>query len=221
MDKENDEVKFSIEGNPGQNNTFVHIGRAIHVNNNPQKVESTIIISADGEEWNEAALREAGVDVPEKKSVEVKDSKKVSNMDYRQMLEEGIIDKSRLQRDIMKYVDAICDYVKDDKNDLFLKLWKRILEHRAFAIELYDPGKQDSKYNRDLVGNIMHYLNEKGFYKAPYNQSEMTRAVALKIYGTDNKGADDPARRGLRGDLEKRFSKVVDEILEELKEKKQ
>ena len=217
MDEEKDEVTFNVNGNPGQGNTFINmkIGKAVNVNPNATKVENTFILDSSGE-LARTAMKEAGVDSPTEKPA----GKKVSGMDYREMLEAGVIDKARLQRDIMKYVDAICEYVKDEKYKLFLELWKRILEHRAFAMELYIPGKQDSKYNRDLIGNIMHYLDGKGFYKAPYNQSEMTRAVA-KLNGTDNKGADDPARRGLRGELETRFSKVIDEILEELKEKKQ
>lgn len=223
MDKEKDEVKFSVEGNPGQNNTFVHIGKAIHVNNNPGTVQTTVIIGSEGDEWKEAALREAGIDMPDKKTAEKPDGINVTNMTYRQLLEEGIIDISKLQREIMKYVEAIRVYVKDDKDKLYLKLWGRIMEHKAFAVDLYDRGKQDSKFNRNLVGNIIHYLDSKGFYKKPYSQSEMTRAfadvTAREDKDAENKGADDPARKGLREDPILKYTKAIDEILEELEGK--
>lgn len=213
MDKDIDEAKFTIEGDPGQNNTFIHIGKAINVNPNATKVENTFYMGTDSE-LRQTALKEAGLD----NNAEKPDGIRLINKSIRELLELGIIDKGRLQKEIMKYVDAIRPYVKDDKDKLYLRLWARIMEHRAFAIELYDPGKQESKYNRDLVGNIMHYLNDLGFYKEAYNQSEMTRAVA-RLNGADNKGSDDPARKGLRGDLDEKYSKVIDEILKELESK--
>lgn len=223
MDNEKDEVKFSFDGNPGHNNTFVHIAKAIHVNTNPGTVQTTVIIGSEGEEWRDAALREAGIDVPEKKTEERPDEIRVTNMSYRQLLEEGVIDISKLQREIMKYVEAIRQFVKDDKDKLYLQLWGRILEHRAFSIDLYDRGKQDSKFNRNLVGNIMHYLQNKGFYKDGYNASAMTCAysdvLASEIKNGVSKGADDPARKGLREDPALKYQKAIDEILDELQAK--
>lgn len=215
---EKDEAKFTIEGNPGQNNTFIHIGKAINVNPNATTVENTFYFGTD-DGMSKAALKEAGFENKQ----DVSDSTRVTSMKYRQMLEQGIIDISKLQREIMKYVEALREYVKDDKDALYLKLWSRIMEHKVFAIDLYDRGKQDSKFNRNLVGNIMHYLDGKGFYKRPYNQSEMTRAYADVLArdngGSENKGADDPARKGLGGDLNTKYSKVIDEILMELEDK--
>lgn len=213
MDKDIDEAKFTIEGNPGQNNTFIHIGKAINVNPNATKVENTFYMGADCE-LRQTALKEAGLGNNAKKS----DGIRLTNKSIRELLELGLIDKGKLQEEIMKYVVAIRPYVKDDKDKLYLRLWARIMDHRAFAIELYDPGSQKSKYNRNLVGNIIHYLDDKGFYKKPYNQSEMTRAVA-RLNGVDNKGADDPARKGLRENLDSKYSEVIDEILMELEEK--
>ncbi len=225
MDKEKDEVKFSIEGNPGQNNTFVHIGKAIHVNNNPGTVQTTVIISAEGDEWEKAALREAGIEVPEKKKAEEKKPEEIVGLTmsarvFRQKMEEGVINKDMLKREIMKYVEAIREFVKDEKNNLYTKLWEGILVHKAFAFDIYYPGKQESKFNRNLVGNILHYLAGKGFYEKDYNASAMTCAYA-DVLAKDrkdglNKGADDPARKGLREDLALKYQKAVDEILNEL-----
>ena len=92
-----------------------------------------------------------------------------------------------------------------------MHLWAVILDHEAFKVDLYDPGKQDCKFNRNLVANIMHYLDSKGFYKKPYNQSEMTRAV--------EGDADNPVRKGFREDLDKKYRPVVDAIIKEYQEK--
>lgn len=222
MDKEKDEVKFSIEGNPGQNNTFVHIGKALHVNNNPGTVQTTVIFGSEGIELKKAALREAGIEVLEEKKDEEKQPEEIVNLNmparmFRQKMAERVINKDMLQREIMKYVEAIREFVKDEKNNLYTKLWEQILIHKAFAFDIYYPGKQESKFNRNLVGNIMHYLAGKGFYEKDYNASAMTCAYAdvLAKERKDglNKGADDPARKGLREDLALKYQKAIDEIL--------
>lgn len=220
MDKEKDEVKFSIEGNPGQNNTFVHIGKALHVNNSPGTVQTTVIFGSEGLELKKAALREAGIEVPEEKKPEEIVSLNMPAKVFRQKMAEGVINKDMLKREIMKYVEAIREFVKDEKNNHYTKLWEGILVHKAFAFDIYYPGRQESKFNRNLVGNILHYLNGKGFYANDYNASAMTCAYAdvLAKERKDglNKGADDPARKGLREDLALKYQKAIDEILNDL-----
>lgn len=208
-EKEKDQVEFTINGNPGQGNTFINIREAGVVNNNPGPVYTTINVNGGGK---------AEVSSSDDEEAEAAGGKKLTGTTIRQLLKQGLIDKTLPKAEILKYVDAIRPYVKDDKDKLYMHLWGRILEHKAFAIELFDPGNQPCKFNRSLVGNIMHYLDSKDFYKESYNQSEMTRAVARKFDGADNKGVDDPARRGLRGELEKSFSDVIDAILKDLSE---
>ena len=205
-EKEKDQVEFTINGNPGQGNTFISIRRAGVVNNNPGTVYTTINVNFDGDDVANAPETDG----------ESQNTNKVSGSSIRELLKQGLIDRPQIQKEIMKYVDAIRPFVKEDMDKLFLRLWTRIMEHRAFSLDLYDPGNQPCKFNRYRVWTIIHYLDGKGFYKKPYNQSEMTRAVALKFSGADNKGVDDPARRGLREELDKKYADVVDEILEEL-----
>lgn len=226
MDNEKIVLENSSKGNNGQmiTNISVTVGQAYQVNNNNGgTVETTFNINSDGSKWTEAPKKEADKEEPAQKTEEKSDSIRMSNMTYRQLLEEGLIDISKLQREIMKYVEAIRVYVRDDKDKLYLQLWARIMEHKAFAIDLYDRGKQDSKFNRNLVGNIMHYLDSKGFYKKPYNQSEMTRAFVEVITREDknaeDKGALDPSRKGLREDPIQKHTKAIDEILAELQAK--
>lgn len=226
MDNEKIVLENSSKGNNGQmiTNISVTVGQAYQVNNNNGgTVETTFNINSDGSKWTEAPKKEADKEEPAQKTEEKSDGIRMSNMTYRQLLEEGLIDISKLQREIMKYVEAIRVYVRDDKDKLYLQLWARIMEHKAFAIDLYDRGKQDSKFNRNLVGNIVHYLDSKGFYKKPYNQSEMTRAFVEVITREDknaeDKGALDPSRKGLREDPIQKHTKAIDEILAELQAK--
>ena len=79
MDKESNDAKFTIEGNPGQNNTFINIGTAYNVNPNATKVENTFIIGSR-EEGNTAMAEAMG-------------GKKISQMTLREMLKKGMVGK--------------------------------------------------------------------------------------------------------------------------------
>lgn len=204
MEKDNNEEKFIIEGNPGQGNTFVKIGKVENYVPNATTVTNTTTITNN----HYYGKREE----EEVSSTTAKPGdKKLGNMNYRDLLKEGYIDTGNMKKLIMNYVSCIQPYVKKEMESLYLRLWTSILDHEAFKVELYDPGKQDCKFNRNLVGNIMHYLEEKGFYREPYNQSEMTRAVEGE--------ADNPVRKGFGGYLDKKYKVVVDEILKKLQEK--
>ena len=197
MDK--DEEVFRIEGNPGQGNTFVKIGHVEHYNPNATTATTNITNNYYYDKPAEGGSSAKPGD------------KKLGNMTLRDMLKANLIDTGNIQPLIMNYVSCIRPYVKDEMDRLFMHLWGRILEHEAFKIELYDPGKQDCKFNRNLVGNIMHYLDGKGFYKEPYNQSEMTRAV--------EGDADSPVRKGFREYPDEKIKGVVDAIIKEYKDK--
>ncbi len=202
MEKENKEEKFIIEGNPGQGNTFVKIGKVENYNPNATTVTTTITTN------NYFGKRE---EEEESSATAKPGDKKLGNMTFRDLLKADYIDTGNMQKMIMNYVSCIQPYVKKEMEHLYLHLWTSILEHEAFKVDLYDPGKQDCKFNRNLVGNIMHYLDEKGFYKEPYNQSEMTRAV--------EGDAENPVRKGFGGYLDKKYKEVVDAIIKKYNEK--
>lgn len=193
MENDNNEHKFVIEGNPGQGNTFISIGHVENYNPNATTVTTTITNNnyygrkeGDGS-WSRPADRKLG------------------NMTLRDMLESGYVDTANIRPLIMNYVSCIRPLVKDSMDKLFMHLWAGILEHDAFRTDLFDPGKQDCKFNRNLVGSIMHYLDGKGFYSEPYNQSRMTRAV--------EGDADNPVRKGFGGYPDQRLCDAVDDII--------
>lgn len=201
MDKKNNDAKFTIEGNPGQNNTFINIGTAYNVNPNATKVENTFIIGSQ-EEGN-SAVTEAMSGRP--------DSKKLGAMTLREMLKKDMIDTGNIKNEILNYISSIRIKLESNKDKLYLQLWGRIIENENFKMDLYDPGKQQCTFNRNLVANIIHYLDTKGFYMESYNQSAMARALE----GDDQH----PVRGALGKDPEPKYCKVVDEILNELEEK--
>lgn len=192
MDKDNNEATFRIEGNPGQNNTFINIGTAYNVNPNATKVENTFIIGS----------REEG----DKAVAEATGGKKIGQMNLREMLKKGMIDKGNIQKEILNYVSQIRHKLKAEMDMRYEHLWTKIVEHEALAVDLYDPGKQQCTFNRNLVANIIHYLDGKGFYEEPYSAAAMTRAL---------EGGEDqhPVRKALGAELEPKLSKVIDEIL--------
>ena len=201
MDKGNNDTKFTIEGNPGQNNTFINIGTAYNVNPNATKVENTFIIGSRKE--GDAAIVESMEGQP--------DGKKLGLMTLREMLKKDMIDTGNIKKEILNYVSCIRSKLKKKLDKKYVRLWAIIVEHEAFTVDLYDPGKQQCKYNRNLVANIIHYLDGKGFYEEPYSAAAMTRAL---------EGGEDqhPIRRALGQDLEPKYCAVVDEILKELEE---
>lgn len=197
MDKNKDDVKFTIEGNPGQNNTFINIGTAYNVNPNATKVENTFIIGSK-EEGNAAIAEATG-------------GKKLGAMTLREMLKKDMIDTCNIQKEILNYVSCIRPKLKADMDKRYDHLWARIVEHEAFAVDLYDPGKQQCTFNRNMVANIIHYLDGKGFYEEPYSAAAMARAL--------EKDDQHPVRRALGFDPDTKYSDAVDEILKELEAK--
>jgi len=53
-------------------------------------------------------------------------------------------------------------YVSQEWQDKYEWLWKQILELTAVAEKIYDKGRQqNTTFNRNLVGNILHLLADK------------------------------------------------------------
>ncbi len=196
MKREDSEEKFVIKGNPGQGNTFVKIG---HVENyNPHATSVTTNIT------NNHYYGKHGVDG----GVERSGDRKLGNMTLREMLQGGYVDTGNIRKLVMNYVSCIRPFVKEELDKLYMQFWTCIMEHDAFKVDLYDPGKQNCSFNRNLVANVMHYLDDKGFYKRPYNQSEMARAV--------EGDADSPVRKGFREYPDKKYCDALDSIIREI-----
>jgi len=191
-----DEKKFIIEGNPGQNNTYVNIATVGNYNPNATSVTNNVTNNYYGVHDGETP-----VGSPK--------GKKINEMTIRDLFQSDMMNTESLQKNVLNYVSCIRRYLKVECDKSYMKLWCRIMEHELFKVELYIPGKQACQFNRNLIGNIIHYLDSKGFYKAPYNSSEMARALE----GDDQ----NPIRKALRFDPDVKYCQAIDAIIKELK----
>lgn len=182
---------FKIEGDPGQNNTFVNIGHVENYNPNATTVNNTYYGTREGRGHSE----------PEKPNSSA----------IRSMLEKDLIDKTPIREKILNYVSCIRPYLAEKWMQSYMKFWEGLIDLDVMSIDLYDHGKQQhTNFNRDLVANIIHYLDSKGFYKKQYNSSEMTRAL--------EGDADHPVRRALRNDPDTKYCDAIDSFLKAFKE---
>ena len=97
------------------------------------------------------------------------------------MLDQDLIDRAPIVKEIMNYVSCIRSFVCDEWKDRFMQLWEDILNLPEVADLVCDPGKQQgTNFNRSMVGNIIFYLVTKGFFgvEKDYNSSQF--AVALE-----------------------------------------
>ena len=147
MDKEKNEEKFVIEGNPGTGNTFVKIGHVDHYN--PSATSATTNITNN-------YYYGKGEDEAGENSVSSKPGdKKLGNMTFREMLKAGYVDTGNIQLLIMNYVSCIRPYVKDEKDKLFMHLWAVIMDHEAFKIELYDTDAERRIQTTELLHGFL------------------------------------------------------------------
>ena len=157
MDKE--EVKFTIEGNPGQGNTFINIGTAYNVNPNATKVENTFIIGSKKE--GAAAMKE---------SLSGKNGEN--------------IDTAPIRSEILHYVSRVRPLLVDDAKSTFMSMWEDILRLPEVECKVYNPGKQmGTNFNRDLVANILYHLRMCRIYKVVYKDNYNGAAIAQALEG--------------------------------------
>jgi len=67
------------------------------------------------------------------------------------------------KKSILEYVMRLHPvYVRQEWQDKYKGLWKAILELPVVAEKIYDKGRQqNTTFNRNLVGNILHLLADK------------------------------------------------------------
>lgn len=135
---------IKIEGNPGTGNTFQEINIQHVENYNPN---ATTVI-------NNYGTREGR----EKRFCGEESKSKNSLNDIREI--------PPIRQQILAYVSRINSIVNDDKKSGYMKMWNDILELQVVADKIYDPGKQQgTNFNRNLVANVIHYLNNQNIFR--------------------------------------------------------
>lgn len=125
----------------------------------------------------------------------------------KKVLQEDGGDITPVRSEILNYVSCIRPYLADEWKSRYMKLWEGILDLDIIASQVYKRGKQQgTNFNRNLVGNIIHYLDSKNFYKGAYNANEMTRAM--------EGDADHPVRGALLKEPDSEIRKALDKYIE-------
>ncbi|MCR5040256.1 MAG: hypothetical protein K6A94_13095 [Bacteroidales bacterium] len=102
-----------------------------------------------------------------------------------QKQDPGAIDKPHIREEIIKYVGGLFEFYTSDWQKHYIELWNDILLLPEVDAEIFELGKQhDTLFNRNLVGNIISFLNRYKLYKDDFNANAMTKAL-LKY---NNKG---------------------------------
>ena len=83
------------------------------------------------------------------------------------------------KKSILEYVMRLHPvYVRQEWQDKYGELWEQILELPAVADKIHDKGKQqNTTFNRNLVGNILHLMAEKKVLAITANATKMAEAL--------------------------------------------
>ena len=150
---------MKIDGNPGSGNTFqeIHIGTVQNFNPN-----ATTVINYNGVGDDAAALK----------------GKPSGQKTMKQMLDNDLIDRTPIYKEIMNYVSCLRTFVSEAWKDRYMQLWADILNLSEVADLVCDPGKQQgTNFNRKLVASIVHFLDSQKVYNGPFNAKAMTEAL--------------------------------------------
>ena len=190
-------MKIEITGNPGTGNTFseVHIG---YVNNYNPNATTVVQNYYDGKQ-------PASGNPP--KSVAGPNQHKAKG----QPLSEE--HRNALRQQIKDYVNRLSPtYVTAEWRDRYDLLWDAIIGLPEVSAKIYDPGKQQCPFNRNLIAHIIHLLREKGVIK---DTEDSTLAIALE------NDVNSPIRRQLSYTLQdKDMHQAVINIIETFTNKK-
>lgn len=135
-------MKIKIEGNPGTGNTFQEINIQ-HVDNfNP----------------NATTVNNNYYGTRERRTPTSNANPNNSHDDVREL--------SVIREEILKYVSRLSGQVANEWKSRYMNIWGEILELEIVADKIYEPGKQQgTNFNRNLVANIIHYLNNKNIFR--------------------------------------------------------
>ena len=137
------------------NNTVINVGKVEHLNTNPTTVNTTIIYGSQPEETNAKASEPKPQDP---------------------------VETAPIRDEILLYVSCLRTKLAEEWKSRYQKVWADILDLEAVSSKVYDPGKQQgTNFNRNLVANIVHYLNGKGAFNE-YNAAKF----AFLLEGTSD-----------------------------------
>ena len=179
---EKKEIHFTIDGDAGENNTIINmnIEKAYNINPTAKVVNNTYNIGTR-EEASTAINEALGEDNLKQGTSNLKHE--TSNLKPTTLADtmkepEDDIDCSVIRKEILLYVSRVRPLVAPDKKDRFMKMWEGILELDAVRNLVYKTGKQkETNFNRSLIARILHHLESRKMYAAPYKASDFAKAL--------------------------------------------
>lgn len=89
-----------------------------------------------------------------------------------------------IRQEIVRYASKVCVHLEDGWKSGFEKLWIEILNKKAVSDVIYRVGKQQgTNFNRNLVANILYYMDRYGAYGKRYSAA----AMAMVLEGDKDK----------------------------------
>ena len=139
-------MTIEIKGNPGTGNTFMEIHIEYVANFHMAAIP---VASMNNINNNGTHARPQGVEPP---------------------VNTAAHDTVLLRSEILAYINRLRSCLADEWKSSYQKIWDDILDTQVVSLSVYNPGKQrGTNFNRNLVANIIHYLNGKGAYGNSYN----------------------------------------------------
>lgn len=144
-------MKLEITGDPGTGNTYIETNIAHVENYNPNA--KTVINNYN--HYNESKGSDKKVDNEHKETQE-------------------------LRQEILNYVGKLRIYLNNEWKSSYINMWNDILDIQVVSDSIYNPGKQKgTNFNRNLVANILCYLNDRKAFK-DYNVSSIAEVLEGK-----------------------------------------
>lgn len=79
---------------------------------------------------------------------------------------------------ILEFVNRVIDLVDEGFVPVYKEMWETILNKESVKSIVYEKGKQqNTTFNRNLVANILHFMLEKGVFKAGSKPAAMSRSL--------------------------------------------
>ncbi len=89
------------------------------------------------------------------------------------------LDKAHLREEILEYVGRIFEFYTTEWQLHYKELWNDILDMPVVDVQIYRHGKQrDTLFDRNLVGNIIGYLNRYHLYENDIVPGTFTHSLA-------------------------------------------
>lgn len=95
-----------------------------------------------------------------------------------------VLDKAHLREEILTYVGNLWNFYTSEWQLHYKELWNDILDMPVVDLQVYKRGNQhDTHFNRNLVGNIIGYLNRFNIYEENIVPARFTRVLAKEGKG--------------------------------------